>query len=166
MIEIEFDKASIEKLTKKIEQLAAIDRKRAKEIRNEARKIATENYVKRVKQSIKDFPTDIVVVKKNGTRITIPKGTLRRSIGTWQPKGSKTVVAAGPRSGNFRRLPENRDGWFAHFVEYGNFPQAFGGKKVTANTGVFQKAKAASARKIQAEMVRAMSAIISREAQR
>ena len=161
---VEFDKRELDRLYRKIEKLAAVDKKKAKEIRAEARKIANDNYVKKLKSTIKDFDRDIVVIKKNGTRIRIPKGTLRRSIGTWRPKNASTVMAAGPRSGSFRRLPENRDGWFAHFVEYGNFPQAFGGKRVTANTGVFARTKSQVAGKIRAEMIKSMRKIISQQA--
>jgi len=48
---------------------------------------------------------------------TIPKGTLRRSIRTWNSKGSKINVQVGPRG---RRGSVRYDGFFAGIVEGGH----------------------------------------------
>lgn len=162
-MELKIDPRSLRELERKIERLAHLDRNEKKNILAEARKVANI-YVKAARTNIQDFPRDIVVQKKGGTKITIPKGTLRRSMGTWTPKNATSHVAAGPRSGAFRKLPENRDGWFAHFVEYGNFPDAFGGKRTTRNTGVFERTKQATFGKMQSEMIAAMSKIINKAA--
>lgn len=159
MIDLTLDPQSLRKLERKIERLAAIDSKDRKVILTEARKVANI-YVKAARGAIQDFPRDIEVIKSNGTRIRIPKGTLRRSMGTWTPRGATSHIAAGPRSGAFRRLPENRDGWFAHFVEYGNFPDAFGGQRTTRNTGVFARTQKSTQAAMRSEMIKAMNKII------
>ena len=99
MITAEINRQELDKLMKRIERLAAIDTTKRKEIRNEARKIARNNYIAALKVSIQDYPRTIVVVR-DGTRIVIPPGTLRRSLGTWTPKDAKARIAAGPRQVN------------------------------------------------------------------
>jgi hypothetical protein len=163
MITAEINRQELDKLMKRIERLAAIDTTKRKEIRNEARKIARNNYIAALKVSIQDYPRTIVVVR-DGTRIVIPPGTLRRSLGTWTPKDAKARIAAGPRAGQFRKMPNNRDGWFAHFVEFGNFPDKFGGKHRTTNTGVFQNAMQQTSGKMRREMIDAMRNIIRQTA--
>lgn len=165
MINLTLDKKSLRQLERKIERLAALDSKDRKVILTEARKVAGI-YVKAARSAIQDFPRDIEVIKSNGTRIRVPKGTLRRSMGVWTPKGATSHVAAGPRSGHFRRLPENSDGWFAHFVEYGNFPDAFGGKRTTRNTGVFSRTKKSTQAAMRSEMIKSMSKIIENAAKK
>lgn len=165
MITVEFDKRQLNALSKKIEKLANVDKVARKEILSSARQIA-QIYVKAARGAIQDYPRDIVVVRKSGTKITIPKGTLRRSMGTWTPKNSKSHIAAGPRAGQFRKLTENRDGWFAHFVEYGNFPEAFGGNRRTRNTGVFARTISQTSPAMRREMINAMNKIIQNQARK
>lgn len=163
MINVSIDKNELRKLERAIERVAEVDTKKRKEIRDEARKIARANYLAALRSSIRDYDREIVV-KRNGSRIVIPPGTLRRSLGTWSPRDSRARIAAGPRAGQFRKLPSNRDGWFAHFVEYGNFPEAFGGKQTTANTGVFERAMQQTSDKMRREMIAVMRKIIQKQA--
>lgn len=163
MIDLSIDKNELRKLERRIERLANVDTNRRKEIRAEARKIAQANYIAALKSLIRDYDREIVV-KRKGSRIVIPPGTLRRSLGTWSPRDSRARIAAGPRAGQFRKLPQNRDGWFAHFVEYGNFAEAFGGKQVTPNTGVFEKAMLQTSGKMRREMIKVMRGIIQKTA--
>lgn len=64
--------------------------------------------------------------------LDIPIGTLRRSIRVWLIDKQKTSYWVGPRVG--RRMPVDRDGWFANIVEGGD--QKFGQGR---NKGVFRK---------------------------
>jgi hypothetical protein len=109
------------------------DQKNLKNAGRDALKV----FVQNAKGNIKDFPRDIVVIRKSG-RKTVPKGTLRRSIGYWpvQPRGNH--MTAGPRAGflNRRNFSERNDGWFAHIVEGGN---AFGRRNNNRNKGVITK---------------------------
>lgn len=162
---VNFNQSDLRALERKIERLANIDKLQRKAILSAATEVS-KMYTAALKSSIIDYPTDIVVIKKNGTRINVPRGTLRRSIGTWTPKGSKSIIAAGPRSGSFRRLSENQDGWFAHFVEYGNFSDAFGGKRSTRNTGVFARAKSATSSAMRSQMIAKMNTIIQNAARK
>jgi hypothetical protein len=162
MITVQFDPKELDKLTKKIEKMAAFDRNNRKAIMDEARK-AAKIYVSAARGNIRDYGSTITVRRKSGTTITIPSGTLRRSMGTWTPRGALAHVAAGPRASSFgKKLPHDRDGWFAHFVEYGNFAAAFGGKKRTANTGVFQNTQKQVGSQIAKQMQEAMLKLIQR----
>lgn len=160
MITLDLNKADIRKLERRIERLASLDRIARKEIVKAARSSANM-YVKAARSNIKDYGTTIRVRRKSGPDYDIPPGTLRRSVGIWVPKGAKTQVAAGPRASTLgKRLAINRDGWFAHFVEAGTFPAAFGGKQTTANTGVFNRTKRNTGPAIRRTMTGDMQKII------
>lgn len=71
-----------------------------------------------------------------------PKGQLRRSGGTWQPKKNSNVVLGGPRTKSIRpkrKTTKKADGFYASIVEKGDFGKRFGGKHTTQNTGVFTR---------------------------
>ena len=73
---------------------------------------------------------------KKGPPIDIPIGTLKRSVWTWRiPKTND--YWAGPRVTwmQKKRLPVDRDGWFANIVEGDD--QMFGNG--TQNAGVFER---------------------------
>lgn len=164
MITLELNKAELEKLHKQIERLANIDKEKRAQIMKAARD-AAKIYVDAARSNIQDYPQTIVVKRKNGTTVTIPSGTLRRSLGTWVPRGAKSHVAAGPRASIGKKLPEDRDGWFAHFVEYSTRPQRFGGNRTTRNSGVFERTKQQVGERVAREMTAAMQAIINGIAQ-
>jgi hypothetical protein len=160
MVTLELDPKAMRDLHKKIEHLANVDKEKRTEIRKAAQD-AAKIYVDAARSNIQDYSETITVIRKNGTRVVIPPGTLRRSIGTWVPYGAKSHVAAGPRASISKKLPEDRDGWFAHFVEYGTRPARFGGNRTTRNTGVFARTKQQVGERIARQMTEAMQAIIN-----
>jgi hypothetical protein len=166
MVTMQFDQNEMRKLMAKIDKLANIDSIAQREI-IEAAESNAQIYVSAAKSRIRDYHKDIIVVKKNGTRLVIPRGTLRRSMGTWRPKGTKSMVMAGPRTRSLgKSVGEDSDGWFAGIVEGGLFGPKFGGRKTTANTGVFEKTKANVASRIQSNMRNDMLDIINNVAKR
>lgn len=70
--------------------------------------------------------------KKGGPDLDIPVGTMRKSIRVWLIDKNANSYWVGPRVG--RRMPVDRDGWFANIVEGGD--QKFGQGR---NKGVFRK---------------------------
>ena len=68
----------------------------------------------------------------------IPSGTLRRSIGVRNSKGSKINVFVGPRKGGALRM----DGYFAQWTEDGGI----GGRRRTLNSPSYNKIAPALAR--------------------
>ena len=71
-------------------------------------------------------------------RLTVPSGTLRRSIGVKNSRGSKINVFVGPRSGGSLK----NDGWFAGIVESGHV----GGRNRSTGSQNFNKIVPALAR--------------------
>ena len=136
---------NVKKLLREIEILATIntkDRTALAKINRETGKI----YVNALRSNIKNYGSTIFVRRKKSTNWDITPGTLRRSIGSWQPKGNKTgLVLTGPRTntiGGRKVNSNNADGWFAHFVEAGTFPDEFGGKQSgNPNHGVFERTR-------------------------
>jgi hypothetical protein len=73
-------------------------------------------------------------------RKPIQPGTLRNSVGTWNPNKNRATILGGPRS--FNNVRKGHDAWFAHIVEDGDYADAFGGKNRSGhNYQVFEKAK-------------------------
>jgi hypothetical protein len=139
MITVQLNQQELYKLQKKVQRMANFDQNFRREILKESRSVSNI-YITAARNNIRDYSATIVVKRKSGTTITIPPGTLRRSIGTWIPKGAASHVASGPRSGTLgKRLKPHEDGWFAHFVEYGARPEEFGGVQMTRNVGVFER---------------------------
>lgn len=134
---------NVKKLLREIEVLATIntkDRAALRKINRETGKV----YVNALRSNIKNYGSTIFVRRKSGTSIDITPGTLRRSIGSWAPKGQKTgLILSGPRTNTLgRKTQDNSDGWFAHFVESGSFPEEFGGKRSSnPNHGVFERTR-------------------------
>jgi hypothetical protein len=65
-------------------------------------------------------------------RLKVSSGTLRRSIGVRNSRGSRINVFVGPRSGG---VAEKNDGWFAGIVESGHV----GGRNKSTNSRNFNK---------------------------
>lgn len=109
------------------------DKKNLRRINRDVAKL----YVKTAKSNIKSFPRDIIV-QRNGSRLVVQRGQMKRSMGTWMPGRGGTWIVGGPRTNAIgkRNARANADGWFAHIVEGGD---SFGRKKTTVNTGVFKK---------------------------
>ena len=94
-------------------------------------------YANYLKANVKDLDKDTSVRGRK-----IKKGQLRRSSGTWQPNKNKNTILAGPRTkaiGKRGKTTKYADGFYAHFVEKGDFASRFGGKHTTQNTGVFSR---------------------------
>ena len=94
-------------------------------------------YANYLKANVKDLDKDTSVRGRK-----IKKGQLRRSSGTWQPDKNKNTILAGPRTkaiGKRGKTTKYADGFYAHFVEKGDFASRFGGKHTTQNTGVFSR---------------------------
>jgi hypothetical protein len=94
-------------------------------------------YANYLRANVKDLDKDTSVRGRK-----IKKGQLRRSSGTWQPDKNKNTILAGPRTkaiGKRGKTTKYADGFYAHFVEKGDFASRFGGKRTTQNTGVFSR---------------------------
>lgn len=132
MVEIQGTK-QLEKRLNKAANWSKEDKKNLRRLNRDVAKL----YVKAAKANIKNFPRDIIV-QRNGGRLVVQKGQMKRSMGTWLPARSGSWVVAGPRTNALgkRNTRENADGWFAHIVEGGD---SFGIKKTTVNTGVFKR---------------------------
>ena len=94
-------------------------------------------YANYLKANVKDLDKDTSLRGRK-----IKKGQLRRSSGTWQPDKKRNTILAGPRTkaiGKRGKTTKYADGFYAHFVEKGDFASRFGGKHTTQNTGVFSR---------------------------
>jgi hypothetical protein len=69
---------------------------------------------------------------KGVVRLEVTSGTLRRSIGVRNSRGSRINVFVGPRSGG---VAEKNDGWFAGIVESGHV----GGRNKSINSRNYNK---------------------------
>lgn len=126
----------LKKVEKRVNKAASWNKDDKKNLRRINREVA-KMYVKAAKSNIKSFPRDIIV-QRNGSRLVVQKGQMKRSMGTWLPERGGTWIVGGPRTNALgkRNTRENADGWFAHIVEEGD---SFGEKKTTVNTNVFKK---------------------------
>ena len=86
----------------------------------------SRNAARRLKRKIQPFKDDIHIYetgnRKKGKapkiRETVPKGTYRRSIMAWKPKGSgkfNHVYYIGARTG--KKIGQKKDAWFQLIVE-------------------------------------------------
>jgi len=105
----------LEELSKQIGRIADFPKEMAKELRYANRKIASSGS-KKLKAILrqKRLNRDFVFVDK-GRRLVVEPGTLARSIGVKNSKGSKINVFVGPRFGGAKR----NDGFFSAIVESG-----------------------------------------------
>lgn len=73
-------------------------------------------FARAMKREIISYDRDIVVTNSEGKpRITVKKGTYKRSIGAWLINENGNAYWAGPRTG--RKVGRTRDAWFAYIVE-------------------------------------------------
>lgn len=74
------------------------------------------NLSRQLKRRVKPAKQDITVWGR-GRPLVVEKGTLKRSIGYWQPKDSRVnhVYMIGARTGS--KVGEKRDAWFQLIVE-------------------------------------------------
>lgn len=127
----------LDELLKQIGRLGEFPKDKAKELRKANRDIG-RLAAKRVKPQI---PRSKKVFKvrrsgkrggKRGPNLDIQPGTLRRSIGVRNSRGSRINVFVGPRSGGVS--PRN-DGWFAGIVESGHV----GGRNRSTGSAAYNK---------------------------
>jgi len=133
-----------DKIYRRLEALARWSVEAENQLLSINRRVA-KIYLNYLNANIKDFHRDILVQFKDRQSILVEKGTLRKSLGMYQPAPPNTRILAGPLTNNIGRrkrgIAKNGDGWFAHIVEGGD---SFGIKKRTVNTGVFMRGKAAT----------------------
>ena len=119
---IYFEVEGLEKALMKLERLAEIDRKKARQFKAGIRK-AAKPMVKAVKGSIKDSKKSSVttrtVKKKNKeSTITNKSGNLRRSIGFFPSRKRGALLGyVGARMG--KKAGKTFDGYYAAIVNYG-----------------------------------------------
>jgi hypothetical protein len=117
----------LDELVKQIGRLGAFPKEMAKELRKSNRDIG-RMAAKRIKPQVPKSRKVFKVYEgtrgpgraKRGegvVRMEITPGTLRRSIGVRNSRGSKINVFVGPRSGG---VSQKNDGWFAGIVESGH----------------------------------------------
>lgn len=139
----------LEMVLKRIDKAVQFNHANMRKMRNSNRKVA-QIYVRYLKRRVVSMNRDIVV-KRNGRIRTVTPGTLKDSMGTWTPNKSRATVLGGPKT--FNNATGDKDGWFAHFVEEGDFPLAFGGKNRShPNYHLFEKAKKATHDKMKAKL--------------
>ena len=138
----------LDELMKQIGRIKDFPKEMAKELRRSNRAIgqmASRKIKPQIPRSGKDFKvyegTPGPGRAKPGegkVRMTIPSGTLRRSIGVRNSRGSRVNIFVGPRKGG----AERNDGWFAGIVDDGHI----GGRNKSTNSRNFNKIAPALAR--------------------
>lgn len=144
-----------DKINKRLKYLARWSQLHENQIVAINRRVANV-YLGYLNANIKDFDRDILVQFKDREGFYVTRGTLRRSLGSYQPdQQDKTKLIAGPLTKNInprnkrgvrtfngsKSISRMRDGFFAHIVEAGD---SFGVKKQTVNTGVFARGRRAT----------------------
>ena len=135
---------SLDELIKQVGRIGEFPKVMAGELRKSNRKIG-QMASKRIKPQV---PRSGKVFKvrrsgkrggKRGPNLDITSGTLRRSIGVRNSRGSRINVFVGPRSGG---VAQNNDGWFAGIVEGGHV----GGRNRSVGSRNYNKIAPALAR--------------------
>jgi hypothetical protein len=112
-----FDLSGLDELTAKLEKVSRFCHKTDKRAQ-EIHKRHARNLSRQLKRKIKPAAKDIYVTDKRRRKPTIvEKGTYKRSIGYWQPKGARVdhVYMIGARTGT--KVSSKRDAWFQLIVE-------------------------------------------------
>lgn len=120
------------KMAKRIQRAVEMGQANKKDVQKAYRRVGAI-YVATAKGMIKDADKDIQVQRGGRIGAFVERGTLRRSLGTWNAHKTFPTILAGPRA-NYpmkKKVKDHSDAWFAHMVEEGDFPEVFGGK----NTG-------------------------------
>ena len=127
----------LDELMKQIGRIGEFPKVMAKELRKSNRdvgRLAAKRVKPQVPRSKKVFKVRRSGARggKSGPNLDITPGTLRRSIGVRNSRGSRINVFVGPRSGGVS--PKN-DGWFAGIVESGHI----GGRNRSKGSANFRK---------------------------
>jgi hypothetical protein len=120
----------LDELIKQVGRIGEFPKVMAKELRKSNRDVG-RMASRKIKPQIPRSKRVFNVRRSDGPNYDITPGTLRRSIGVKNSKGSRINVFIGPRSGG---APKN-DGWFAGIVESGHV----GGRKRSTGSANFQK---------------------------
>ena len=144
----DFKVEGLDELMKQVGRIGEFPKVMAKELRKSNRDIgrmASRKIKPQIPRSGKDFkvyegtPGQGRAKKGEGkVEKTIPSGTLRRSIGVRNSRGSRINVFVGPRKGGALRM----DGYFAQWTESGDI----GGRNKTTNSATYNKIAPALAR--------------------
>lgn len=127
----------LDELMKQIGRLGDFPKEMSRELRKANRKIGSMAS-KRIKPQVPRAKRVFEVRRsgkrggKRGSDMDIQPGTLRRSIGVRNSRGSRINVFVGPRS---RGVSQRNDGWFAGIVEGGNV----GGRNRSTGSQAFNK---------------------------
>ena len=153
--------ADLEKRIQRAVQFGSLNKQDAS---RSYRKIS-QIFVRKAKAMIKPYTRLIVVSGKKRSTTYVHPGQLRDSMGTWSPDNKFPTVLAGPRA-NFpmkRKVRATADGWFAHIVEEGDFPAAFGGKSSShPNYKVMERAMQATEAQMRAKLQQELSKLFSK----
>jgi hypothetical protein len=108
----------LQELQKKMLKAATFCNKTDAKIKGIHRRVARAS-ARRLKRKISQYDKDILVYANGVVRETVPKGTYKRSIAAWQPKGQKDnhVFFIGSRTGS--KVNNRKDGWMQFIVEQG-----------------------------------------------
>ena len=106
----------LDELLKQIGRVGDFPKEMHRELRKGNRKIGSM-VSKRVKPQVPRSKRIFEVRRSDGPDYDITPGTLRRSIGVRNSRGSRINVFVGPRSGG---VAIKNDGWFAGIVESGH----------------------------------------------
>ena len=132
------DIEGLDELMKQVQRIGEFPKLMAKDLRKSNRDIG-RMASKRIKPQIPRSKKVFQVRRNDGPNMDITPGTLRRSIGVRNSRGSRVNVFVGPRSGGV--TPKN-DGWFAGIVESGHV----GGRNRSSGSQNFNKVIPALAR--------------------
>ena len=127
----------LDELIKQVGRISQFPKEMAKELRKGNRDIgrmASKRIKPQIPRSKKVFEVRRSGKRggKSGPNLDITPGTLRRSIGVRNSRGSRINVFVGPRSGG---VAQNNDGWFAGIVESGHV----GGRNRSTGSPNFKK---------------------------
>jgi hypothetical protein len=134
----------LDELVKQIGRIGAFPKEMSRELRKANRSIgslASKAIKPQIPRSRRVFEVRRSGARggKRGPNMDIQPGTLRRSIGVRNSKGSRINVFIGPRFGG---VAERNDGWFASIVEGGHV----GGRNRSIGSPAFNKIAPALAR--------------------
>ena len=121
----------LDELIKQVGRIGEFPKVMAKDLRD-GNKAIGRMAAKRIKPQIPRSKRVFKVRRTDGPNYDITPGTLRRSIGVRNSRGSRINVFVGPKSGGVS--PKN-DGWFAGIVESGHV----GGRNRSTGSQNFNK---------------------------
>ena len=115
---MEIELKGLQDLQRKFLKASRFCSKTDQKIKNIHRRVARAS-ARRLKRKITTYNKNIDIYYKGDVRLTIEKGTYKRSISAWQPKQHKDnhVFYIGSRTGS--KVNARKDGWMQFIVEQG-----------------------------------------------